>query len=136
MAEFVRFPNVDDVADAIAEALIFQGLDWDNQDESGNPTELDREGFTIDDFDEASKARIREIAESFCSTDMLELISDSGLTDEQIGHDIVFSANGHGTGFWDRGIGEIGEKLHEIAKPYGSLDIYVNADRKSLHLEG
>lgn len=34
------------------------------------------------------------------------------------GHDFWLTRGGHGTGFWDRGLGELGERLSEAAKVY------------------
>ena len=45
--------------------------------------------------------------------------------DEQIGHDFWLTRNGHGAGFWDRGLGKLGDKLTEAAKTYGSCDLYL-----------
>lgn len=36
----------------------------------------------------------------------------------QCGHDLILTANGHGVGFWDRGLGELGNRLTANAKPY------------------
>jgi hypothetical protein len=38
---------------------------------------------------------------------------------ELFGHDFVLSANGHGTGFWDRGLGDLGDQLHELTAGFG-----------------
>lgn len=38
------------------------------------------------------------------------------------GHDLWLTRNGHGAGFWDRGLGALGERLSEAAKGYGSAD--------------
>lgn len=49
------------------------------------------------------------------------------------GHDFWLDRNGHGTGFWDRdynGHDEIGEKLSEASKKFGSSDLYVGDDGK------
>lgn len=46
------------------------------------------------------------------------------------GHDFWLTRNGHGAGFWDRGLGEVGDKLSEACEPYGSADFYVGDDRK------
>ncbi len=35
------------------------------------------------------------------------------------GHDFWLTRNGHGAGFWDRGLGELGERLSEVARAYG-----------------
>lgn len=36
----------------------------------------------------------------------------------QCGHDLVLTANHHGAGFWDRGLGSAGDVLSDAAKPY------------------
>lgn len=37
---------------------------------------------------------------------------------------------GHGAGFWDRGLGEVGDALSKACEPYGSVDLYVGDDGK------
>lgn len=39
---------------------------------------------------------------------------------DQAGHDFYFTRNGHGVGFWDRGIGQIGLVLTDNCKLYSS----------------
>jgi hypothetical protein len=56
-----------------------------------------------------------------------------GISDEQIGHDIWLTRNHHGAGFWDRGLGDLGDKLTEIAHSLGGSDAYVGDDGK-VHL--
>lgn len=46
------------------------------------------------------------------------------------GHDFWLTRNGHGAGFWDRGLGELGDRLAAMTKPYGSFDLYIGDDRK------
>ena len=46
----------------------------------------------------------------------------------QNGHDFWLSRNGHGTGFWDRGHGARGDKLHAATKPYGEVNLFVGDD--------
>jgi hypothetical protein len=43
----------------------------------------------------------------------------------QAGHDFWLTRNGHGAGFWDRGLGEVGRRLTDACKPYGSAYLYV-----------
>lgn len=43
----------------------------------------------------------------------------------QSGHDFFLTRNGHGAGFWDRGLGEVGDTLTKAAKVYGSVDPYL-----------
>jgi hypothetical protein len=47
---------------------------------------------------------------------------------ELSGHDFWLTRNGHGAGYWDRGLGEIGDKLTKAAKTFGSCDLYVGDD--------
>ena len=46
----------------------------------------------------------------------------------QFGHDLWLTRNGHGVGFWDRGLGELGNKLTEACKKLGSHDVYCGDD--------
>lgn len=71
-----------------------------------------------EDFQEAQ----RELLEQAYQT--------PGYDEESAGHDFWLTRNGHGTGFWDRGLGEVGDKLSEVCKPYGSVDLYVGDDGK------
>lgn len=51
-----------------------------------------------------------------------ELFTVSIDASQSFGHDFYLTREGHGTGFWDRGLGELGEYLNTIAKSYGSAD--------------
>src|SRR5690606_12135580 len=48
----------------------------------------------------------------------------------QAGHDFWLTRNGHGAGFWDRGIGEVGDRLANASKVYGGVDLYFGDDGK------
>ena len=48
----------------------------------------------------------------------------------QAGHDFWLTRNGHGAGFWDRGIGRAGELLTDRANAAGQVDLYVGDDGK------
>jgi hypothetical protein len=43
----------------------------------------------------------------------------------QTGHDLWMSANGHGVGFWDRGHGDAGDRLTEMADQIGKAHLYI-----------
>lgn len=48
------------------------------------------------------------------------------------GHDLWLARNGHGVGFWDRGLGEVGEQLSEacgIGSYYDSRNLYIGDDK-------
>jgi hypothetical protein len=46
------------------------------------------------------------------------------------GHDFWLTRNGHGAGFWDRGLGDLGERLSKAAKVYGEVYLYPGDDGK------
>jgi hypothetical protein len=43
---------------------------------------------------------------------------------EWFGHDLWLTRNRHGCGFWDRGLGELGDRLSEAARLLGGVDLY------------
>jgi hypothetical protein len=51
------------------------------------------------------------------------------------GHDYWLTRNGHGTGFWDRGLGEVGDKLTAICK-YQERHLFVNDSGKLDYVRG
>lgn len=42
----------------------------------------------------------------------------------QFGHDLALTRNGHGTGFWDRGLGEAGDVLTDWAESLCTLNVF------------
>lgn len=60
--------------------------------------------------------------------DLDEYEDDHGMTRSQAGHDFCLTRNGHGAGFWDRGTGDVGDRLTKASKPYGTQSLYVIDD--------
>tara|TARA_R100000808_G_C2080279_1_gene104398 strand:- start:296 stop:691 length:396 start_codon:yes stop_codon:yes gene_type:complete len=89
--------------------------------------------YSVDDIsDDTAKAMKKDIVDFLDYLDeQLEGWSDS-LPDwygfEQFAHDFWLTRNGHGAGFWDRGLGKIGDQLTEHSKAFGSCDLYVSDD--------
>ena len=46
--------------------------------------------------------------------------------EEQAGHDFWLTRNGHGAGFWGRGLGDVGERLSKAVRVYGEENWYVD----------
>lgn len=46
---------------------------------------------------------------------------------EQAGHDFYLTRAGHGAGFWDRGLGDLGKRLTDASKPYGESANLIDA---------
>jgi len=44
------------------------------------------------------------------------------MTWEAVGHDLWLTRNGHGSGFWDRGIGDLGKAFTNLAQDAGGID--------------
>ena len=40
------------------------------------------------------------------------------------GHDFALTRNGHGAGFWDRGLGDLGDRLADAARVYGEASLW------------
>jgi hypothetical protein len=53
-----------------------------------------------------------------------------GYDDAQAGHDFWLTRNRHGAGFWDRGLGDLGRTLTDIAHGYGACYVYVGDDNR------
>ena len=48
------------------------------------------------------------------------------------GHDFALTRNHHGAGYWDRGLGALGDRLTANAHPFGESSVYVTEDGVSL----
>lgn len=51
-----------------------------------------------------------------------------GPVESYAGHDFYLTRAGHGAGFWDRGLGELGDRLTNASKSYGSPDDHMMFD--------
>lgn len=128
--------NEEAVAQAMAETLVWTGSDWHNMEEGqANPLSLDEAGYSTDDISPEGWATLRDEARQFIQgeAELLDLLPD-WYGEEQLGHDIILTRQGHGTGFWDRGLGDLGNKLTDACRPYGDIDIFAQNGR--LYVEG
>jgi len=97
---------------------------WSSTDDEGNP--MDDRFDVIDIAPEALATMAADCADFRLDCGpLLDTVSDA-----QAGHDFWLTRNGHGAGFWDRGLGELGDKLTAAAKAYGSCDMCVGDDGK------
>jgi len=96
----------------------------DNADDSGGEP-LDA-NYDYTDIDEKTlKVMLKD-----CQKFYAEMPEADEWSFEQLGHDFWLTRNRHGAGFWDRGHGEIGEKLTDLAHKFGEFDLYVGDDGK------
>ena len=49
---------------------------------------------------------------------------------DSAGHDFWLTRNGHGAGFWGRGLGELGDRLSDAATAFGESNLYAGDDGK------
>jgi len=105
-----------------------------DQDDEGNET-------FYDEFDPSSQ--LKGEANYLCALFYDANEADCNLFAEQyqpsqdhnvwecLGHDLWLTSAGHGVGFWDRGLGELGERLTEACqqKPYAYKCAYIGDDQ-------
>lgn len=97
---------------------------WTSLDENDHPLDVD---FNIGDFsDEAVDDAIKDISKFY--TENEGDLAETTAHDSQHGHDFWLSRNGHGAGFFDRGYGEVGDRLQSAAEEFGELSVFVGDD--------
>ena len=78
-------------------------------------------------FDEQARTHALGELKDFlelASVDVREFLSTN--QPEQLGHDFFLTRNRHGAGFWDRGLGDLGQRLTEASHTYGETNYYVD----------
>ncbi len=116
---------------------------WLATDGEAGEIQLDRT-HSLDDIAPASVAK----AEADCAAFLARVTPADQATytealnrpgewsgEEHMGHDFWLTRNRHGVGFWDRGLGDLGERLTELAHSFGETDLYLGDDGK-LYLTG
>lgn len=105
---------------------------WSSTDDDGEPLD---DMYSVDDISEECKAAMLESCKDFIDTNASDLADygskmacEQWSAEDRAGHDFWLTRNGHGAGFWDRGLGELGDRLSKAAEVYGSVDLYVGDD--------
>jgi hypothetical protein len=127
------------VADSFTLAYVECAL-WSSNDESdesgGEP--LDR-NYSNDDLAPETWRKViadclkfqrdnRELLEQAYTFDDPSPLPKGSYDDEYAGHDFWLTRNGHGAGFWDRGLGSVGDKLTKACKTFKECNPYVGDD--------
>lgn len=101
---------------------------WLLTDEEGNSLEA---VYDASDLADDARAHMRRDVADFMENNqaLLDRLPEWYGAD-RVGHDFWLTRNGHGAGFWDRGLERLGDDLTEACKPYGSSDLYVGDDGK------
>lgn len=107
--------------DAFLNAYIECAL-WSSTGDDAAPLD---DNYGPDDISPECLANMRETCTDFIDANIEDL---AGIDPEQAGHDFWLTRTGHGAGFWDRGLGDKGERLSRAAKVYRSVDLYAGDD--------
>ncbi len=117
--------------DAFTQAYIEAAL-WsstDNADESGGEP-LDS-NYGVYDISPETLGRMVADCDKF-RLEQAELLEQAceveGYDVARAGHDFWLTRCGHGVGFWDRDLEEVGDKLTEACDKFGNVDLYVGDD--------
>lgn len=122
------------------ECLAWCGYVLTPSEEEHDSTEMPTPDRLGTPFHPSALATFREDIESFLdyggdTWDLLEEAESTGyVTWAKLGHDLWLTRNGHGAGYWDRGLGEVGTKLTAAAKLLGSQDLYVSGDPPAIYV--
>ena len=100
------------VIDAYIECAFF--CDAGEPDQCPSDAELSNLGYLTAASDCADFLQLCE------RENVLSEYAETGRTWDSFGNDLWFTRNGHGCGFWDRGMGDLGDKLTKLAKAMGS----------------
>ncbi len=115
-------PRLNRVVSGYEEAALFA----DANDADGEPIKDPPE------WSRSAKRTNRDQCSAFlwaCEEAGLDLLE---LDSEQIGHDFWLTRNGHGAGFWDRGLGPVGDQISAIAKRFGECSLDISGFTRSL----
>lgn len=117
--------EMDEFFNGYVETALWSSTD-DADDSGGEP--LDN-NHTADDIAPETKAEMRKDCENFVKLAKSKL-KRSGLSAKRAGHNFWLTRNGHGAGFWDEGLGKLGDELTRDAKSFGSYDLYIGDNGK------
>ena len=100
---------------------------WSSTDENGDPLD---EIASPDDIAPETMREMRSDCADFIWSNRADLRAyrAAGYNFISAGHDFWLTRNGHGAGFWDRGLGDLGERLSNAAEIYVGVDLYVGDD--------
>jgi hypothetical protein len=101
--------DLDKIVNGYLQCALFTGVTEDDE-----PMDY---VYNIGDFSEEAVEQATVECALFVQSnldDVRELLdSHGGVDNEDIGMDLWYTRNGHGCGFWDRGYGELGDRLTE-----------------------
>lgn len=128
------FTSLDEFTQGYIQALFFtecEGSIWDGSFDPENGSQLpDEAGFL--NLTPETLERIKTDCASFQEANAENLKKALGhklhngnhYDSEQAGMDFWYCRHGHGVGYWDRGLGDVGEELSKAARACGETYVY------------
>lgn len=100
-------------------------MHWSSTDSNGDP---------LDNYPTSQEAK--DIAATTCNTFLKVHGNDLNVVMglhpnygySEAGHDLFLTREGHGAGFWDRGLGHYGDVFTKYSESIGEADPYVGDD--------
>ena len=123
---------MDDTTRGYLECALWSDLTCDDDPGTNHHEPLDRY-YGLGDIPAAVVDRAANVCAAFVAANAAD-VDASDLSDGDVGHNLWLSRNGHGTGFWDRGLGDVGDRLHAAAEVLGETSLIGNAAREPLDL--
>jgi hypothetical protein len=136
-AERASGADIDGMVYGYLEAQLWAQIDMERLDDQGNSPALD-ENYDVDDVAEDYVDDVREEFASLVTEYPIavrmyltqrKIAAGDGSASEHFGHDFYLTREGHGVGFRDRGLGELGDYLTKISKWAGpASDLWDNGN--------
>lgn len=126
------FSKLDSFMQGYIEAMFFTDADADSDDCAGATTsDLAPEALSsiIGDCEDF-RASLPKDGHGRTWLDLAYDYAPAEYDETMAGRDFWYTRNGHGVGFWDRGLGEVGRKLSDACKSFRNLDLYRGDDGK------
>jgi hypothetical protein len=114
--------------DSFTSAYIETAL-WSSTDDNDNPLNLD---YNQSDIALPTLDRMIQDCAEFQHYNAADIAKCENSA--QAGHDFWLTRNGHGGGFWDRGLGDAGKRLTEASHTFGEFTLSVE-DNGEIHGE-
>jgi hypothetical protein len=119
--------SADDTDTAVTQYLV-TAL-WPSIGDDDEPLDQDHDLTDVsDDLTVAARADVVAFVELAGRADVRAYLAAFGGDAGQLGHDLWLTRNGHGVGFWDRGLGALGDRLTAHAQSFGEIHLYVGDD--------
>lgn len=112
--------GTDDFTRGYIECLYFTDTGEDDQPASDAPLSADALASIIEDCEAFKAIAALPLAHAYAHFPEYDAA--------QAGRDFWFTRNGHGVGFWDRGLGAVGYGLSRGARIFGTCSAYTNDD--------